>query len=435
LNQFDLDPLLMKHLHRAGLVVAASIPIFILPSRIAEGQLSNPYNLIGSEIVIFLMGLACWYTIIYIQDYVKLPLVIRILLSIIACCVFSNIFYFTFNPFFKDFPYRTTFHALHISILLLCSRGVLMSVIIIPAAYYLKRDQEAKFIREQNQRLLMEKYQIQNTLLEKTVSERTYALQQTLSFLEESQSELEHQFFIQSRLIASITHDIRGPFKFLVQVSEEVSRLAAQKDDETLQLYTRELSAALENMFKFVKNLLEFTKLPLKDQVSRYQTVNLYDLIAEKAGLFEGILKINDNELKVDVQKAIHVKSNHSLLGIVVHNLIDNANRYSRSGQIEISVSDTDKYFILSVVNSGFPIPDHVAAWINADKESQDDTAYLAKGQDVGIGLVLIKDVSKILGMKVTVRTEQNATIFELFFKKDDHENFLITDNDVPYQV
>jgi K+-sensing histidine kinase KdpD len=294
-----------------------------------------------------------------------------------------------------------------------------MSVIIIPAAYYLKRDSEAKWIREENQRLMMEKYQIENTLLEKTVSERTHALQETLSFLEESQTELEHQFFVQSRLIASITHDIRGPFKFLVQVSDEISKMAAEKDDETMQLYTRELSAALENMFKFVKNLLEFTKLPLKDQVSRYQTVNLYHVVTEKADLFAGTLKVNNNELSVEVDETIHVKSNHSLLGIVLHNLLDNANRYSRSGKIKLHVRDVGKHYVLSVANEGFPIPAHVIEWINAEKDSLDHTAYQAKGQDVGIGLVLIKDVCSILNVNVTVRSDQKETIFELVFTKN----------------
>jgi signal transduction histidine kinase len=410
----------MKNVHRAGLLVAASIPLLILPARIAEGQWNNPVNLVGSEIVIFLMGLACWYAIILIQNTQKLPWIIKILLSVLACCIFSNVFFFLFNPYFQDFPFRTVENPLPIRILMLSSRGILMSMIIIPAAYYLKRDHEAKKARAENQRLLMEKFQIQNTLLEQTVSERTYALQEALSYLQKSQNELEHQFFIQSRLIASITHDIRGPFKFLIQVSEEVSKLAANKGDETLKLYSRDLSAALENMFEFVKNLLEYTKLPLKEKVSKSQTVNLDDLISEKYNLFKGIIQANNNELIVDVDKNITVKSNRNLLGIILHNLIDNANRYTRSGKIELSVQKEEQNTVLSLKNKGFVIQEHIVAYINADNNSDNYLEEQRKKQDMGIGLVLIKDVSNILDVRVSVQSDDDATIFKLTFS-DDH--------------
>jgi len=408
----------MKHLHKAGLIVAASIPIFVLPARIAEGQHKNLVNLIGSEIVIFLMSLACWYAIIYIQKQQKMHLIVKVLLSVLACCVFSNVFFFTFNPIFKDFPFRTVVHPLPIRILMLCSRGVLMSVIIIPAAYYLKRDREARLAREENQRLLMEKFQIENALLEQTVSERTQALQETLMFLQNAQNEQKHNFFIQSRLIASITHDIRGPFKFLVQVSNEVSKIAASKDDESLKLYTQELNAALENMFKFVKNLLEFTKLPLKDKVSKSQVVNLYDLVLEKMNLFKGTIGANKNELIISVDKKITIKSNRSLLGIILHNLIDNANKYTRSGKIELSVKDFDKYYTLSVKNPGPPIAEPIANWINHGEQSEVADEQ-KKFQEIGIGLVLIKDVSDILDVKVSVISDENSTMFNLVFLKD----------------
>ena len=408
----------MKHLHKAGLIVAASIPIFVLPARIAEGQHKNLVNLIGSEIVIFLMSLACWYAIIYIQKQQKLHLIVKVLLSVLACCMFSNVFFFTFNPIFKDFPFRTVVHPLPIRILMLCSRGVLMSVIIIPAAYYLKRDREARLAREENQRLLMEKFQIENALLEQTVSERTQALQETLMFLQNAQNEQKHNFFIQSRLIASITHDIRGPFKFLVQVSNEVSKIAASKDDESLKLYTQELNAALENMFKFVKNLLEFTKLPLKDKVSKSQVVNLYDLVLEKMNLFKGTIGANKNELIISVDKKITIKSNRSLLGIILHNLIDNANKYTRSGKIELSVKDFDKYYTLSVKNPGPPIAGSIAKWINHGEQSEVADEQ-KKFQEIGIGLVLIKDVSDILDVKVSVISDENSTMFNLVFLKD----------------
>ena len=413
---------MIKRLHKAGLIVSASIPVFILPARITEGQWKDPVNLIGSEIVIFIMCLACWYTIMFIQNQEKLPFFVKLALSVLACCVLSNLFFFAFNPYFKDFPFRTVQNPLHIRILMLSSRGVLMSVILIPAAYYIRKDHEARKTRLENERLVLEKFQIQNSILEQTVFERTRALQDTLSFLKKSQDELEYQFYIQSRLVASITHDIREPFKYLLQVSEEIVKLAAEKEDKTLNLYTYEQNEAVQNMYIFIKNLLEFTKLPLKEKVSRSETVKLSELIAEKSALFKGIIGTNNNELIVDVEDWVTVESNYSLLGIVLHNLIDNANKYTRAGIIELKALVEEGNVFLTVSNSGFAIPADIVEWINSEQKWTDADAIKRNNQTQGIGLVLIKEVSAILDVGLRMHSNPQSTLVQLTFLRENHE-------------
>lgn len=405
-----------RYLHIAGLLVAASIPIFVLPSRLSEGQWSDPVNLIGSEFVIFFMSLACWYAIIFIQSKVPVSFFLRLLLSVLVCCVLSNIFYFTFNPYFKDFPYRTPQNQLYMSILMLSSRGVLISIILIPAAYYLKKDREARSARKENERLLGKRAEIEKELLERTVDERTKALHQTLAFLQESQDELEHQFYIQSRLIASITHDVKTPFNFLVDASKEIAQISSEKGDENLQSLSVNLTESLESMNVFVRNLLEFTKLPLKAKVSRSEDVNLNKLIAEKVELFKGIVAANRNEFFVNLNQEYSVKSNYSLLGIILHNLIDNANNYTKSDRIDIVVVEDVNSTLVRIGNPGTPLPASLVEWINSDRRSVD---YAGKNEQTqGIGLVLIKELGAILDLKIQIRSDYTGTVADLVFEK-----------------
>ncbi|MCF0064592.1 HAMP domain-containing histidine kinase [Dyadobacter chenwenxiniae] len=392
-------------LHRTGLIVAASIPLFILPARISEGQWKDPVNLIGSEVVIFMMSLACWYAINMIQQrYRRWP---GLLLSILCCCVLSNVFYFTFNPIFKDFPFRTAQNPIGIKILMLSSRGVLMSVIIIPAAYFLKRDRDARNHRKENERLAIEKVKIENRLLDQAVTERTQALQQTLSTLEVSQEILEHQLYIQSRLVASITHDIRGPFKFLIIISEEICRLAQNKEYEQIGSYTIELNKSLETMYGFVNNILEFTKLPVHQKLDASEQINLAQIVKDKVKLFEGIISTNGNQVHLDIDPTILVTSNPHFLGIIIHNLLDNANKNAVNSLIKIAATVDQAAAHLTIENNGSMAQD-IVEWVNLKSHHTYPPVGTAETQ--GIGLILVKEITSLLDIKLFMESSHNIT-------------------------
>lgn len=401
-----------KYFHKAGLIVAAAIPLFILPARISEGQLNDPVNLIGSEIVIFLMSLTCWYSILYFQK-MQIPWQ-GFVLSVLCCCLLSNVFYFAFNPFFKDFPFRTAPNPLPIKILMLSSRGILISVILIPASYFLKRDQEARYQRKENERLAIEKIKIENRLLEKAVDERTEALNQALNSLEKSQRTLEHQIFVQSRLLASITHDICGPFQFLIIISKEIGRLNEQKIYNYIGEYNTELIKSLEKMYEFIENMLEFTKLPVIEKLLKTDQVNLARLINEKAELFEGIIKTQHNVLRKDLDDSLNITTNSSLVGIVLHNLIDNANKHTLNGVIYIRAFSDYSGVQIVLENSGNKLPDDVSKWINSGQFKP--KVVLSKPENYGIGLILIKEISELLSIKVQMQQQADKTIVTLVF-------------------
>ncbi len=415
-------------LHRAGLIVAISIPLFVLPARISEGQWNDPVNLIGSEVVIFLMSLTCWYVINHIQK--KHNRWAGLILSLLCCCFLSNVFYFTFNPIFKDFPFRTAQNPIGIKILMLCSRGVLMSIILIPAAYYLKRDRESRHQRRENERLALEKIKIENRLLEQAVQDRTRELQQALISLEGSQRVLEHQLFVQSRLVASITHDISGPLKFLVLVSEKIHELASAKDYDLINGYSQELYKSLERLFGFVQTLLEFTKLPIQQKIGKLERLNLAKLIIEKSELFEGSVRKNANALQIEVDPSITLTSNFNLLAIVIHNLIDNANKHTRKGLIKInSIVDPEGTHLL-IENSGGPIGNSVKMWLNLGEEYLNEKDSLDDNELQGIGLILTKEITRMLGIKIFVESDINSTRVTLSFEPTEGPDMLQTGKD-----
>jgi signal transduction histidine kinase len=401
---------LKKYQVGLGLIISVFLAVAMLPIRLTEGQGKDPVNLIGSEIVICCLWLSCWLGTHVIQHKTQVRNWQKIVLSILLCIVLSIVFYHASNPFFEDYPLAPIRkNSFWVGIVRLSIRGAFISFILVPFIFYIDHER-----RVQKEKLEIEKrhardLQQRNHLLEQTVAERTVDLEKMLSDLNISQKELDNQIYLQSRLLASITHDIQGPFNYVLLVSKNINRLINERKFEQLPEYTQGLEASLESMLGFMSSLLEFTKTQIKNEAVHLTWVSLPEMIIEKAVLFEGIIKSKNNMFHHDINEDIEVHTNRNLFAIVLHNLLDNATKYTGNGSIHAYMDRVDHEEFLVIENSADSIPRNMIDWINNQYSVNQSNA--APDQTVGIGLILVHQIAALLNIKFFVRTQSGRTM------------------------
>jgi signal transduction histidine kinase len=405
---------LIRHLKKyqigIGLVASALLTVSIVPIRLSEGQGADITNLVGSEIVIYLLFMTCWMGIQFIQQQTRLRNWQKIVFSVVLCMGLSIVFYHASNPFFEDYPLapirKNTFW---IGMLRLSIRGILISVMLVPFIFYVdyaRKRQNEKIETEKRHARDLER---RNQLLEQTVSERTMELKTMLSDLSRYQKELDNQIYLQSRLLASITHDIQGPFNYVLFVSRNINQLINEQKFEQLPEFSQVLENSLESMFVFLNNLLEFSKTQIKNEAVHLSPVNLSELMQEKASLFQGVIKSKGNQFRWDIDNEIEVNTNSNLFAIVVHNLLDNAAKYTEHGSIYAYTTRIGHETHLVIENTGPGLPEQVVNWLN-DTGRSTDQPMLAPSQRVGIGLLLIVQITALLNMKFFIQPEPGKT-------------------------
>jgi len=67
----------------------------------------------------------------------------------------------------------------------------------------------------------------------------------------------------------------------------------------------------------------------------------------------------------VAVPPGLIVRSNPELLSVVIHNLIDNASKYGRNGQIRIRTNTSGNMVHLIIADSGKGIDPEIREWFN----------------------------------------------------------------------
>ena len=127
------------------------------------------------------------------------------------------------------------------------------------------------------------------------------------------------------------------------------------------------------------------------------ETIDLHEMIAAAAGEAEPILSEKGLGLVVRVQEGLpKVRGDRERLWVVVHNLLDNAGKFSTSGQIVLSAGVEDGEIVISVRDNGCGIlPENLERVF--DRFFREDTA----SDGVGVGLPMCRTIIQAHGGRI----------------------------------
>ncbi len=249
-----------------------------------------------------------------------------------------------------------------------------------------------------------------NRQLEMHVMERTRELKETLDNLQFSEQQLRRQGFIQQRLTAAISHDLKTPLKYVMQViRKEHNDKAEISNDERNIIYE-----SLYNMFHLVENLISYMKSQFANDDSSLEVADLYQVLEEKANIFRTVSVAKQVVIINDTPPGTMVLVNRQLLAIVIHNLLDNAVKYTRNGHVRLlGLSDEEKIRI-RLEDTGIGMPLLVTAWINQYGNGSPVTQGKPLGYD-GIGLLMVMELLQLINGNIAVSpNDGGGTVIEI---------------------
>lgn len=337
----------------------------------------------------------------------------------LICSLLSVVFYYAINPFFEDFPLTPIKNnPFWVGIIRLSIRGLFVALMIVPLIFLVEQQ-----IRIQNAKLEREKERLkeseeQNLRLETMVTERTKVLEQTLTSLHHSQNELDNHLYLLSRLVVSIAHDVKAPLNFSVLVSEKIQQMLSENKTADIEDYVQELTKSLTGMSVFMHNLLEFTKTQIQKETIHLSEVNLFQLAQEKIMLFEGIVESKKNTLSVSIPPQLIVNTNYNLLAVLLHNLIDNATRYTEHNAITITTDSGERKLHLVIQNTIPEVTDSIMGIMSLYGKPGNRPVIPTHDEGKGVGLLLVKDIAALLNINFYTTIESDQLRAHLVFNE-----------------
>jgi signal transduction histidine kinase len=240
-----------------------------------------------------------------------------------------------------------------------------------------------------------------------TLNKRTKQLNDTIKALESSRDGLRQQTKLQKKLIAAITHDIKSPLKYLMLTGRSLYRNRKLRP-ENLQESIRAIYASSFQMYHFTNNLLQYAGLYLEGNRIIMTHFNLYELVNEKIAIFSEMTLSQNNLVGNNINPGMQVYTNKELLTVIVHNLLDNAIKYTVNGQIAFSASQTTGQLEICLTDTGTGMAPALVDWCNSTQTIKD---FISESGGQGLGLAMVKElVGMIQGTLLVESSEGNGT-------------------------
>lgn len=258
----------------------------------------------------------------------------------------------------------------------------------------------------------------QNRKLEILIKKRTKKLEAALKRLTKSEDDLRKQSYLQERIIAAISHDLKTPLKYLT-ITSQILYKQLQKDHlGPLADIGKGIYNSTYKMYLTLDNLLQYIKMQMKKSYIQFEKFKPAEIIEQKFGIFQEIAATNSLELINKVPLNLEVNNSLQLFNVVIHNLIDNAIKYSNKGTIIIDYEEDNKKLAIRVTDSGIGIKEHIVEWLNSPyiNEDEEKSEESASSQG-GLGLIIVKDLTHLIDVELNVKSQlRKGTTFSLIF-------------------
>jgi signal transduction histidine kinase len=171
--------------------------------------------------------------------------------------------------------------------------------------------------------------------------------------VEDLSRKLEYSNGLKHKITMMIAHDLQSPLHFLNVLSEHVSRFAANNQLPEVKAGTEEIKKATGNIHAFVKEVNLWARSQNESFQLAQHSFPFMELVRELQQFFGEMLLINNNVLIVDYPDDVFVYTNRDILKAILRNLIDNANKHTRGGEVRLLFRKDENGPVLTVSDNG----------------------------------------------------------------------------------
>jgi len=219
-------------------------------------------------------------------------------------------------------------------------------------------------------------------------------------------SETEYQ----KKLMEVISHDITTPLKFIYEMSQQMTEI---KDAEMQKEYFDCIHRSSEELYKFTRNLKNYAELFKNPESINSESYSLYKVTEEKKLLFQEIAARKNIVIINHVNPDIQLNTNKSIVNVILHNIIDNAVKYTDGGSIEIDNINCDKYTEITIKDTGRGMSKKQLHFYN--RLAKTLSPLIGDFEKQGIGLHLVIQLSKKSDIKISFEYNiPNGTIVHI---------------------
>ena len=232
--------------------------------------------------------------------------------------------------------------------------------------------------------------------------------------LDDKSKQLIFEVEYQKRLMETISHDITTPLQFISMMMQKIM----SSDDANLQKqYFNSIYRSSEELYKFTRNLKEYSDLFKEPSLQTDEDCSIYEITEEKKKLFEEIAWQKNIYIFNNTDPDLFIKINKNILNVILHNIIDNAVKYTENSSINIESLSTENTIEILVSDTGKGMQKRQINFYNELFKNSKDNTFSFK--DIGFGLQLVIQLVRKCDAEISFeKNTPKGTIVHMTLKK-----------------
>ena len=204
-----------------------------------------------------------------------------------------------------------------------------------------------------------------------------------------------------SSFLAAASHDLRQPLHAL---SLYTAALSLQHRDGPTRAVVDSIERASRSLTGLVDALLDISKLDAGAIEARPRAIRVDEVVGRVANDARGLALAKGLEFRVAGPPAV-VLADPALLEQILRNLVDNAIKYTRAGEVRIESVADEQGVLLVVADTGRGIPEAERDRI-FEEYYQVGNPERDRARGLGLGLAIVQRVARLMGLRVEVQSE-----------------------------
>lgn len=215
--------------------------------------------------------------------------------------------------------------------------------------------------------------------------------------------------YMKSEFISLASHQLRTPLSALLWYIELLGEKKGSKLNAEQRTYIREMHSAADRMSGLINALLQVSRLEGGGIQPTRKIVDLQHFLRDIAEESRDLAKDRGIALTFKTSgRPVRVKTDSTLLSVVMQNVVSNAVKYSKAGgQITLTLQTHRGNAEITVEDHGIGIPAREQQHL-FQKLFRAENVHKADATGSGLGLYISKMVMETLGGSIVLRSKEN---------------------------
>jgi PAS domain S-box-containing protein len=228
--------------------------------------------------------------------------------------------------------------------------------------------------------------------------------------------ELEKINAEKDKFFSIIAHDLKSPFHAFLGLTGMMAENISDFSIDELASLSKEMNSKANNLFKLLKNLLEWARMQRGSMVFNPVEIDFSKLLSEIIHSLSSNTHQKEITLVNNINTKILLTADENMLNSIFQNLVNNAIKFTkRGGKIAISstYNDSDKSIVISIKDSGIGMKNELLNKLFKIEEKVGHEGTEGE-ESTGLGLLLCKEFVQKHNGKIWAESEpeKGSTFF-----------------------